>query len=227
MDAEEYIFTSVVKPDAYQAPGSSGNMPNNLSRGLSPSQIIDLTAFLCGKGGEIRPARLLAMEERLRSLPSGGGADQLDLGSLQRGKALFTGKLGCATCHSLSTLPGADLKAPSLLQVGANSRDRIKSFITSPGSLRHPSYESYTLELRDGTLISGRKLPARTGEKSVLVFDESGGAVARTIAEHDLEPESQSTSSPDTRRPSPMPAYGGSMTSQDLDDLVNFLSTLQ
>jgi hypothetical protein len=227
MDTEEYIYTSIIKPDAFVVSSSTGTMPNNLARGLSPSQIMDLTAFLCKQGGKVRPARLLALEASHRSQPPPTETLTFDLGSLERGKELFVGRLGCVECHSLSGLPGADLKAPSLLQVGANSRERLKKLIVDPGPPTHPAYEVCTVALRDGTLVSGRRLPSPNGGKTILVFDEAGGAVSRSFTEDELEPETDSSASPGTRRASPMPAYGNSMTSRELEDLLDFLSTLQ
>ncbi len=46
MSAEEYIRQSILDPGAYVVPGYNDVMPRGLSRGLSPSDLDALVAFL-------------------------------------------------------------------------------------------------------------------------------------------------------------------------------------
>jgi cytochrome c2 len=226
MCSEEYIYTSIVMPGAYRQPGSVQIMPENVADQLSSADVLDLTAFLCLQGGTIRPARLLALADKV-PLRRRRSVKTLDLSSLERGRDLFLHKLGCVECHSLSIYPGNTLKAPSLLEAGENSRDFLKESILRPVMARHATYRSVTLALRDGTLVSGRNLPAPQGFKKLLVIDAQGDAAIRSFTACELLAENEPCASPPAPPRSAMPAYDGIISHDAMEALLDFLSTLR
>jgi hypothetical protein len=224
MDAEEYIFTSIVDPAAYTAPGATGVMPTNIAQGLSDEQLLSLTALLCSRGGPVRPARIVRLADKI-PLAAPTASPQMSLESLERGKALFLGKLGCSKCHSLYPSPGYDLAAPSLLGIGHQSRADLRDKILRPKAHIKAGYETWEV-VRKGVPCAGRRVPDSAGAVGLLVVDPAGNVNLRTFRQVELEPFDNGEVVHRSAT-TPMPSFEGAMTEEELEALLDFLYTLR
>jgi len=195
ISAEEYILESMVNPDAYRVPGSMDAMPAQAAAGLSTEELGSLAVFLLTQGGQPDYWRLAGALSRVRPRP----AEALPVASLETlegGRALFLGKGECSRCHALRILPGSRLRAPGLIGVlHASEADLFES-------IRHPSrrivrgYEESLIWLKDGRLLAGRLMNKTTDTLELLVENESGQLIARTILVADVEKIQKSEISP-------------------------------
>ena len=223
MDAEEYIFQSIVDPSAYQAPGSTGVMPENAANGLSDDDLLSLTAFLCQQGGSVRYSNLLQLPNKIPRRMAAGSVD-LELDSVERGRKLFLGKLNCAKCHSLDPIPGSDLLAPTLATAGRHSRSYLEEKLLSPSKHITPGYEFWTATI-SGVSHSGRRLPAPAGMTRLLISDGDDIRV-RDFKDDKLDREDDG---PALYRSgvSPMPPCDGAVSKEERDAVLDFLTTLR
>ncbi|HEY7425439.1 MAG TPA: c-type cytochrome, partial [Gemmataceae bacterium] len=168
MDTEEYIFRSIVEPSAYRAPGSLGEMPENVADDFSRDELLSLTAFLCSQGGLVRYSRLVKLDR----IPGHRqeAQQEVPLNSVERGRALFEA-VGCAHCHALTAFPGADLLAPKLDTAGRHSRAYLEQKILKPSKQIKPEYEQWIVT-RGGRSHSGRRLPGPVGVVRLLTLDD-------------------------------------------------------
>lgn len=133
-------------------------------------------------------------------------------GDLTRGKALFDGKGKCATCHNQESRT-----APSLAEVGALRRPlEIEQSILDPSAELHPDYRSVRAVTKAGTVVTGRLLNQSTF--SVQILDSA--QKLRAFDKADLREFV-------INRTSEMPSYRGTLDSQEVADLVTYLTTLR
>jgi putative heme-binding domain-containing protein len=137
------------------------------------------------------------------------------IGNAERGRAVFGGKGGCATCHRLNgrgprgttdlTDIGA-IRTPAALQ---------RSLFDPSGSLL-PASRAVTVTTRDGRTIRGRRLNEDT--YTIQLMDEQERLVSLTKA--DLK-------SIDFTATSAMPSYEKTLTSDEAADLIAYLLSLK
>ena len=221
-DAEEYIFTSITQPNAFRAPGATGEMPENIAQELTPDQLLSVTAFLCSQDGAVNYRRLVSLANKLPE-PHSVTQISLDLTSVERGRHLFFAN--CVTCHGLDPYPGFDLSAPSLLQIGTHSRTYLEEKILQPNKQITPGYETWMV-CANGTLHEGRRLPAPEGTVK-LWTNARGMAKVNEFVEKDLEPLEDGQVARKLSV-SNMPSFQLILADKtDLQALVDFLSTFR
>jgi cytochrome c2 len=228
MDCEEYILTSIMTPGSYRAPGSTGIMPENIADDLSPDEILSVSAFLCSQGGPVRYRHLATLgKEILASAKTKETSISLDVNSVERGRDLFIGKLGCIQCHPLDPYPGHNLKAPSLLAAGNHSREHLAESILEPSKQIAQGYEQWQVVRKEkGSLVSGRRLPGPPDCIALLIVNESGNVEPRTFPVNDLEPFDNGEMTLRSEV-SAMPSYKTALTHDELQSLLDFLLTLR
>ena len=136
-------------------------------------------------------------------------------GNAANGRAIFAGKGGCTSCHRVDG--SGSRVGPDLSEIGRlrHSTDLERS-IVEPDSLIVPGNRSVRLVTNTGATISGRLLNQDTFTVQVLDSNERLRAVARTsLKEFSFIDKS------------PMPAYGGKLSAQELADLVSYLVSLK
>jgi cytochrome c oxidase cbb3-type subunit III len=136
-------------------------------------------------------------------------------GDADRGRAVFDGKGRCTSCHRVGARgPRA---APDLSDVGANrSAASLVRSLTDPSSQMMPINRPVRAVTRDGTVINGRRLNEDT--YTVQLIDDRERLVSLTKA--DLREFTIVTVSP-------MPSYTGTLTEDELADVVSYLLSLK
>jgi putative heme-binding domain-containing protein len=137
------------------------------------------------------------------------------LGDPARGRALFTGKGGCARCHRVGA-EGSRV-APDLTDIGAvRSAGSLQRSLTDPTSQMMPINRPVRAVLRDGRVVNGRRLNEDT--YTVQLMDDQERLVS--LAKSDLREYTILTSSP-------MPSFKTTLTADELSDLVAYLLSLK
>jgi putative heme-binding domain-containing protein len=133
------------------------------------------------------------------------------LGDPARGRALFEGSAGCATCHRVNGK--GPRVAPDLSAIGASrSAAELERTIVDPSAAIRPVNRSIRAVKRDGTVVSGRRLNEDT--YTVQIIDERERLLSITKA--DLQSYTVIMSST-------MPAYKDKLTPSELADVVAYL----
>lgn len=150
----------------------------------------------------------------LRSLPAARAGGSVVAGDAARGKMVFEGKGKCLSCHNLAGT-GARL-GPDLSNVGAARRTPdLERALLDPQADIQPNHRFYRVVLPDNTTVSGRLL----GHDTFTVRLLDTGEQLRLFNKNDVKSHGFI--------PSPMPSYKGTLTAQELADVVSYLSTLK
>jgi putative heme-binding domain-containing protein len=133
-------------------------------------------------------------------------------GDASRGRAIFTGKGRCATCHN-----DTSRMAPSLVDVGIVRRPlEIEQALVEPSAEIHYDYRFVRAVTKGGETVSGRLL--NQNSFSVQILDSSERL--RSFDKNDLKEFAIKTTSE-------MPSYRGVLDAQELSDVVTYLVTLR
>jgi putative heme-binding domain-containing protein len=136
-------------------------------------------------------------------------------GDAARGRAIFDGKGGCATCHRVGRV--GSRVAPDLSDVGAvRSAGSIQRSLLDPTSQMMPINRPVRLVTKDGTVINGRRLNEDTYTIQVLDDRER----IHSILKADLREFT-------ITKTSPMPSYKATLSSEEMADLIGYLLSLK
>jgi putative heme-binding domain-containing protein len=149
----------------------------------------------------------------LRSLPSSPVAAVP--GDADRGKAVFEGKGGCLACHRVHT--NGSKVGPDLSDIGQFRRaGELERSLLDPGAEIQPQNRSFRVVTRDGAIVTGRLLNHDTYTVQMIDSKEK----LRSFSKAGLR-ESGFVEQ------SPMPSYRGTLTPEELADVVKYLVTLR
>ena len=136
-------------------------------------------------------------------------------GDAQRGKELFRGKGGCSACHMIRGQGGFFASDLTSYAIG-RAPDKIRDAIVFPNRNLAPNKRAVVATLRDGKTVEGI---ARNEDNFSIQLVTQDGVLH-------LLPKS-ALSNLSYRSESPMPAdYGARLSATELQDLVNYLSSL-
>jgi putative heme-binding domain-containing protein len=155
-----------------------------------------------------------ALVAYLRSMhPSSMGASAG--GDAARGKAIFDGKGGCLQCHRVGDT--GSRMGPDLSDVGSlRTANALEQSIVAPNDVILPQHRFVRLTMKDGTVISGRRLNEDTYSIEVIDAKERLVSVSRAdVREYTL------------LQTSPMPSYQGKLSTPEIADLVAYLLSLK
>jgi putative heme-binding domain-containing protein len=145
----------------------------------------------------------------------GGGRAIVPRGDMAKGRALFTGKGQCATCHRVNGV--GPRVAPELTDIGTiRQPQELQEKIVDPSSLVRPANRTVAITMKDGTKITGHLLNQDTFTIQVLDSRERLVSVSRADV-RDLT----------FVKDSPMPSYRGKLTTDEVNDLVAYLISLK
>src|SRR5688572_24316152 len=145
-----------------------------------------------------------------------GARGSLAAGDPVRGKAVFErpGATACTSCHRVGA-SGSRL-GPDLTDVGTRrSAAELERALVDPGADVAPPNRTYRVVLKDGTTVTGRLLGHDTFSVQLIDSKEQ----LRSFAKGDLREQGFV--------PSPMPSYRGTLSPQEIADMVSYLSSLR
>jgi len=157
-------------------------------------------------------AQASAIVQYLRARASRAAASA---GNAANGRALFTGKGTCTTCHRVN---GSGARTgPDLSDVGRlrNSTD-IERAMLEPDFAVLPSNRFVSIVTRDGATITGRMLNQDMFTVQLIDSKEQ----LRSLMRADLKEFT-------FLEKSPMPSYRGKLSASEIADLVSYLVSLQ
>jgi putative heme-binding domain-containing protein len=137
------------------------------------------------------------------------------LGDAARGRSLFVGKGNCGSCHRV----GADgpRAAPDLTMIGAvRTAATLERALLDPSAAMLPANRPVRVELRDGTVINGRRLNEDTFTVQLV------GSDGRLVSLDRAAIRDYSVSSEPT-----MPSYVDVLSADERADLVAYLLSLK
>ena len=136
-------------------------------------------------------------------------------GDAARGRAIFDGKGTCRTCHRV----GADGSrvGPDLSDIGSiRSPGSIQRSLLDPSSQMMPINRPVRVTKKDGTVINGRRLNEDTYSVQLIDDRERLHSILKAdVREYTIA------------KTSPMPSYKGTLTSDELADLLGYLVSLK
>ena len=136
-------------------------------------------------------------------------------GDLARGRAIFSGKGGCAGCHRVGA--AGSMVGPNLSDVGAvRSAGSLQRSLVDPASQMMPINRPVRLVKKDGTVVTGRRLNEDT--YSVQIVDEGGSL--KSFLKADLKEYAVATTSA-------MPSFRNTLSSDELADVLAYLLSLK
>jgi putative heme-binding domain-containing protein len=139
----------------------------------------------------------------------------VQLGVAARGKAIVEGKGRCGTCHRIAGR-GPRL-APDLSDIGlARTPATLHRSLTDPSSGMMPINRPVRIVMRDGEVIEGRRLNEDT--YTVQLIDSAERL--RSLSKSDIRSLVVQTKSP-------MPSYAGTLTADEIADVIAYLLTLK
>ena len=163
---------------------------------------------------KFQPAELTSVLAFIRAGfdPSGTA---VKVGSPDRGKTLFAGKGGCATCHRVNGV--GPRSAPDLSDVGAiRTPAALQRSLLDPTSAMLPINRPVRVVTKDGRTIRGRRLNEDT--YTVQLIDDQERLVSLTKA---------GLRTYEIGKTSPMPSASKSLSADEVADLVAYLLTLK
>jgi putative heme-binding domain-containing protein len=148
----------------------------------------------------------------LRSLAASTGTPVA--GDATRGQTVFEGKGGCLSCHRVHAI--GSRVGPDLSSIAAARRAvELERALLDPEADVQPSNRYYRVVTEGGTTVSGRLLNLDTFTVQLIDTDER----LRSFVKADLRAYGFLTT--------PMPSFRGTLTPQEIADVVSYLSSLR
>ena len=163
---------------------------------------------------QLRPQELDGLVAFIRSGFDREGAT-FKVGDAMRGKAIYDGKGGCASCHRVN---GAGARtAPDLSDIGISRQPAaIQRSITDPDAGMLPINRPVKIVMRDGRTINGRRLNEDTFTVQLMDSDQRLVSLQKSdISDFQIATVSQ------------MPSFMGKLTDAELADLLAYLISLR
>lgn len=162
----------------------------------------------------LQPAEITSLLAFIRAGfdPSGVA---VKVGNVARGKALYTGKGNCASCHRINGV--GPYAAPDLSDVGASHTPAgLQRSLLDPTAAMWPINRPVRLVTSDGHEIKGRRLNEDT--YTVQVIDEK---------ERLLSFDKATLKTYELGKTSPMPSLEKTFTADEVADLVAYLLSMK
>jgi putative heme-binding domain-containing protein len=136
------------------------------------------------------------------------------VGDASRGKALVQGKGNCMSCHRIAG-EGSRV-GPDLSNVGAvRGAAELQQALVDPQADVQPNNRFYRAVMKDGSTVEGRLLSHDTFSVQLIDTHEQ----LRSLNKADIRQSGFIKS--------PMPSYSGTLTSQEIADVVSYLASLR
>jgi len=176
-----------------------------------PGTTMPPTSFTDTQAGSI----VAFLRSALPAAASGRGGATVARGDAAKGRAIFEGKGQCATCHRVNG-SGPRL-APDLTEIGTiRPAGELQQKLVDPNATIRPGNRYIEAVTRSGAKISGRLLNQDTF--TIQLLDSSERLVSLNRA--DLRDVT-------FVKNSPMPSYRGTLSPEEIGDVVAYLVTLK
>ena len=203
--------------------GSDGFAANLASPRLTyaPTDTSLMNIIRTGISGTGMPPALGMSDVEIRQVAGyvrslGRTAPQKVPGDAAKGKALYSGKGGCAACHMTGGAGGR--MGPDLSDIGIRRAPvSLRTSIVNADAVVVPGWAQVNAELSGGGKVSGVRLNEDTF--SIQIRDASGKI-------HSLA-KSRITKLEKNAAKSTMPSYEGKLSGSEIDDIVAFLFSLR
>jgi putative heme-binding domain-containing protein len=171
-------------------------------------------------GTGMPPANLSALQATtivyfLRSLAESTSVSTTSGGDAARGKAIFEGKGNCVSCHRVrgsGSRVGPDLSEVGLLRRRAD----LERSIVDPNAEVLAQNRYFRVVTNSGSTVTGRLLNEDTFSVQLLDSTEHLASFRKSdLREYAFVPNS------------PMPSYKDKLSSQELADVISYLSSLR
>ena len=225
--ASDYLFNSIVDPDAFIAGDGTSKMPGGFDAVFSSDQLRELVGFLASQGARPDYREILRLNKPAVSSVATANKP-LDLARIEAGRELFYGRYQCGQCHSTGgSVGGQLLTAPSLAGVGLRGRQPLYQAIRNPSEQILTPYRQYQCLTMDGEVFVGRLLHKSDDAVRLLIRNADGSVGTVDLSVDDLEGDDLEDALRESAV-SPMPQWSESqMPADDLELLVDFLLTLR
>jgi putative heme-binding domain-containing protein len=141
-----------------------------------------------------------------------GARGSVTAGDPQRGRGVF--EKSCTSCHRVGA--SGSRAGPDLTDVGARRNAvELERALLDPGADVAPPNRTYRVVTKDGTPVTGRLLGHDTFSVQLLDSKEQ----LRSFAKGELREMGFVAS--------PMPSYRGTLSPQEIADMVSYLSSLR
>jgi putative heme-binding domain-containing protein len=221
MSATEYLVESIVRPDAFHAPGT-GRMPN-VAGTLSNENLRHLVAYLAALGGQPDYEAIARTDiDTLRPKES-TEARSYDVEQAERGKRVFLGEGKCSQCHTLKRTVESGLIAPPVRYMAMHDPRYLRESMEDPNKVIADTYKQYTVVTSDGVVHTGRIMRREKDRILILTVDSAGKMQPLSIPLAEVAQgdngEPQIVASDVSVMPKP------ELTPSQIDDLVTFLNS--
>jgi len=165
-------------------------------------------------GRRLDPPQMVSLIAYLRNMRD-FKAGAVALGDPIRGQALYDGKGRCATCHRVN---GKGSHAgPDLSDIGTSrSASVLEQTLIDPTSTMTPINSPIRIVTKDGKTINGRRLNEDTYTVQLIDDQEHLLSLAKTsVREYTILDKSS------------MPSYKGTLSTQEISELVAYLVALK
>jgi putative heme-binding domain-containing protein len=189
----------------YRRAGTDDDLVRIIVRGI-PGTPMPPTGMSEGQAATV-VAYLRSIAATAGEAPAGGDA--------MRGKAIVDGKGRCLTCHSIAGNGGH--AGPSLSDIGAQRRAvELTQSLVSPGAEIRPENRAVRVVMKDGKIVTGRFLNQDTF--TIQLIDSND--ILRSLDKSSIRESSLLTTTV-------MPSFKGTLSAQELADVVAYLSSLK
>ncbi|MGD8340347.1 MAG: c-type cytochrome [Gammaproteobacteria bacterium] len=134
-------------------------------------------------------------------------------GNAERGRAVFFGEGGCDGCHAVAGMGARH--GPDLSRIGRERRAaELQTALLDPARIVDPTGRTYRVTLAGGEVVSGRLLNHDTFTVQLIDTNDR----LRSFVKADLRDYGFART--------PMPAYGDTLSQEEITDLVSYLASL-
>ena len=134
-------------------------------------------------------------------------------GNPDRGRDVFFGAGACAECHAVAGVGARH--GPDLSRIGRERRAvELETALVDPARIVEPTGRTYRVTLADGEVVSGRLLNHDTFTVQLIDTEDR----LRSFVKADLRTHGFAETT--------MPAYGETLSQEQITDLVSFLASL-
>lgn len=225
MSAPQYILESILDPAAFVAPSSRPGMPRNVGAELSPDELRNIVGFLASCGAYPDYDEIVRLEIPDRRPPD-TATTIVRKEEMELAEQLLLDKGRCLNCHSRYHVPEAQVFAPGIFNVGLSDKQQLHQSIVDPHREIKAGYQSVSVILQNGKVVSGRLLSRTDAELMICVVDEQSQLSLQRVALADVETEDGQPLIEESSI-SVMPAdFDKLLSEQELTALITLISQL-